>query len=176
MIKVHIINFLFLLFKQNATLSKLSQLEIIKTKHLARLQDGQRHITTTAVPVNNNEQRDFLNSLLSSSPNSNGLLSTDNTSLSSPLFPPTNEQSSPYSSTFQYQRSSSQQFDSRQSPAYIDVKTPLFDELSMPPPPSSSSSSYIPVNNTSTYMNMTSNDPMNSSFFSNHQQHPAYRY
>ncbi|CAF0765344.1 unnamed protein product [Adineta ricciae] len=165
--------------KRNATLSKLSQLEIIKTKHLARLHDGQRHVTTTAVPVNNNEQKDFLNSLFSSSPNSNGLLSTDNTSLPSPLFPSTNEQSPSYSSNFQYQRSSSQQFDSRQSPAYIDVKTPFFDELSIPPPPPPpppSSSSYIPVNNTSTYVNLTSNDPINSSFFSNQPQHPAYRY
>ncbi|UJR26615.1 hypothetical protein I4U23_007934 [Adineta vaga] len=175
------------LAKRNAILNKLSQLENIKNKHLARRHDGQRHVTTTAVPVNNIEQKDFLNSLfssssLSSSSNSNGLLSTDNalTSIPSPLsslFSSINDQSSSYSSTYQYQRSSSQQFDSGQSPAYIDVKTPLFDEFSNPP-----SSSYIPVNNnnTSTYMNMsyqgTTNDSNNSSTFPNHQQHSTYHY
>jgi len=166
-------------------------LENIKNKHLARRHDSKRHsnTTTTAVHVNNVEQKDYLNSLFSSSsssPKSIGLVSMDNnnstiTSAPSPLstlLTPSSDQSS---SNYQYQRSSSQKFDPGQSPSYIDIKTPLFNELLTP----TSSPSYIPVNhNPSTpvhsYMNAsfqgTINDSTSPSSFTNHQYNTTYRY
>jgi len=154
--------------KRNTILNKLSQLENIKNKHLARRHDLKRQTTTitTAVPVNNIEQKDFLGSLFSSSsPNSIGILSTDNNntpttptnSIPSPLslFSSSNDQSTSF---YQHQRTSSQQFDPGQ--------TPLFDELLTPP---LSSSPYIPVQNNNpsisvhSYMNVSYQGPSNDS-------------
>jgi hypothetical protein len=145
--------------KRNTILDKLSQLETIKNKHLARRHDLKRQTTTTAVPVNNIEQKDFLNSLFSSSsPNSIGLLSMDNnnssttTSTPSSLFSSSND-SSP--SFYPHQRSSSQQFD----PGQI----PLFEEFLTPP------AAYTPVQNTNpstslhSYMNVSYQGPSNDS-------------
>jgi len=132
------------------------------------------------VPVNNIEQKDFLNSLFSSSePNSMTLLPTDHmnnppplpppplslppTSIPSPLsslFSSPNDQSISF---FQHQRSSSQQFDPGQNQ--------LFDDFLTPPP-----SSYIPVNNNPStsihsYMNLSyqplTNDSTSASSFPN---------
>ncbi|CAF1007253.1 unnamed protein product [Adineta steineri] len=170
------------LARRNTILNKLSQLETIKSKHLARRHDGKRQTTTTAVAVNNVEQKDFLTSLFSS-PNSSGLLPMDNTSRSnsSPLSS-TNDQLSSYTSNYQHQRNSSQQFDPGQSPSYPDVKNSLLDELLTP------SSPYIPVNNNPSaslhsYMNVSyqraPNDSPSASSITNHHQHhhnTTYRY
>lgn len=125
------------------------------------------------MPVNNFEQKDFLNSLFSSSsPNSMGLLPMDNhnstaTSIPSPLFPTPNDQSTSF---YPHQRNSSQQFDPGQNQ--------LFDEF-LTPPSSSSSSSYLPVqnnnNNNHSYMNVTYQGPTHdSTSFTNH--HHPYPY
>jgi len=151
-------------------LNKLSQLETIKNKHLARRHDLKRQ-TTTAVPVNNIEQKDFLNSLFSSSsPYSTGLLSLDNnnstaTSILSPLFSSSNDQSTSF---YSHQRNSSQQFDPGQ--------TSLFDEFLTSP-----SSSYIPVQNTNhSYMNVSYQGPTNDSTSSSssfiHHHNTTYPY
>lgn len=151
-------------------------METIKSKHLARRHDLKRQATTTAVPVNNVEQKDFLNSLFTSgSPNSIGLLpSMDNnnhnptgtTSIPSPLsslFSISNEQQS--TQFYPHQRNSSQQFDPGQNQ--------LYDEL-LPPPPS-----YPPIQNNS-YMNMSYPGPTHDSTsssspslpFINHHPYP----
>ncbi|CAF4022891.1 unnamed protein product [Rotaria sp. Silwood2] len=196
--------------KRDTILNKLSQLENIKNKHLARrhTQKRQTSTTTTAIPVNNPEQKDFLNSLFSSSPSTTakpiGLLPVDNnspitTSMPSPLsslFSSPTDQSPYYSSNFQDQRNSSQQFDSIQTSSYLDIKPSLFDEFLTPP------SSYTPVNNTNTntnnttatnnnnnnnsstsvhsHMNIsyqgTTNDLTASSFSTNHQHNTTYPY
>jgi len=169
-------------------------LETIKNKHLARRHDAKRHsnTTTTAVPVNNVEQKDYLNSLFSSSsssPKSIGLVSMDNHNSTIPSAPSplstiltsSSDQSPSYSSNYHRQRSSSQKFDPGQSPSYIDIKTPLFNELLTP----TSSPSYVPVNhNPSTpvhsFMNAsfqgTINDSTSPSSFTNHQYNNTYRY
>ncbi len=169
-------------------------MENIKNKHLARRHDAKRHsnTTTTAVPVNNVEQKDYLNSLFSSSsssPKSIGLVSMDNhnstiTSAPSPLsttLTSSSDQSPSYSTNYHHQRSSSQKFDPGQSPSYIDIKTPLFNELLTP----TSSPSYVPVNhNPSTpvhsFMNAsfqgTINDSTSPSSFTKHQYNTTYRY
>lgn len=150
---------------------------------------------TTAVPVNNIEQKDLLNSLFTPiSPKSMGYVQIDNnnsTPMPSPM-PPMYNSTPPsyYSPGYQHQqnsppvyRSPSLQYDPTQpSPGYHDlhtrVKTPVFDEFLVP---SSACQSYIPVNNPSlsvhSYMNVsfqgTGNNPAPtippSSF--NHQQH-----
>lgn len=163
-------------------MNKLCQLENIKSRHFTRAQYQKRQapITTTAVPVNNPEQKDFLNSLFSSSsPKSIGLLpmDTNNTntlsSIPSPLsslFSSSSDQSSFYSPSYQDQRNSSQQFDPGQNS--------LFDEFLTPPP-----SSYTPVNNhtsTSLHANIntpyqgTTNDSTSSSPFANPPHNTTY--
>jgi hypothetical protein len=153
-------------------------LETIKNKHLARRHDLKRQTTTTAVSVNNIEQKDFLNSLFSSSsPNSIGLTSMDNnngtpTSIPSPLFSSSNDQPTSF---YQHQQNSSQQFDPGQASSYSHVKAPSFDEFLTSP-----SSSYIPVNNNPSlsvhsYMNVsfqgTTNDSTTPSSFNHHHHH-----
>ncbi|CAF3490659.1 unnamed protein product [Rotaria sp. Silwood1] len=195
--------------RRNTILNKLSQLENIKNKHFARrhIQNRQTSTTTTAIPVNNPEQKDFLNSLFSSSPSTTTkpieLLPIDNNhpqtpSIPSPLsslFSSPNDQSPFYSSTYQDQRNSSQQFDPIQTSSYLDVKPSFFDEFLTPP------SSYTPVNNTTatntntntttnnnnnsstsvhSHMNVsfqgTTNDLTNSPFSTNHQHNTTYPY
>jgi hypothetical protein len=151
-------------------LNKLSQLENIKNKHLARTHELKRQTQQriASPPINNLEQNHlFLSSL--SPPKSVGLMSMDSNS-------PITLQSSSYnpSTYYQHQRNSSpvyRPFDSNQSQSpyhdsYTRVKTPVFDEFLSPPP---SSSSYHPVNNNSSlsvhsYMNVSFQDTtMNSS-------------
>ncbi|CAF2960945.1 unnamed protein product, partial [Rotaria sp. Silwood2] len=184
--------------KRNIILNKLSQLENIKNKHLARTLELRRQSqqVATAVAINNIEQKDLLNSLFtSSSPKSIGYIPIENNSQTnipsshSSLY----NSSSPtfYSSGYQPQqnsspvyRPSSLQFESGQnSTSFHDLhtrgKTSVYDEFLIPSS-SSSSSSYIPVNNPSlsvhSYMNVsfqgTTNNPgtMTPSSF-NHQHH-----
>ncbi|CAF0971348.1 unnamed protein product [Rotaria sordida] len=178
--------------KRNTILNKLSQLENIKNKHLARTLELRRQTQQMATSVigNNIEQKDLLNGLFnSSSPKSIGYIPMDTNS-------PTNISSlynspSPtfYPSGYQHQQNSSPvyrasplQFDSGQnSTSFHDlhtrVKTPVYDEFLM----SSSPSSYIPVNNPSlsvhSYMNVSfqgatnNSTPMKSSSFNNHHHH-----
>ncbi|CAF1062817.1 unnamed protein product [Rotaria sordida] len=184
--------------KRNTILNKLSQLENIKNKHFARrhIQKRQTSTTTTAVPIINSEQKDFLNSLFSSSPSSAksiGLLPIDNnnpltSSSPSSLFSSSNDQSPYYSSNnYQDQRNTSQQFDSIQTSSYHNVKPSLFDEFLTPP-----SSSYTPVNtptnnnnnnsSTSVHSHMdisyqgTTDNLTGSSFSTNHQHNTNYPY
>jgi hypothetical protein len=144
---------------QNTILNKLSQLENIKNKHLARTFELKRQTHhPTAVAVNHIEQKDLINSLFSSpssSPKSIGLMSMDHNNPSTPSTCYQHQRNSP-----SIYRPSSLQFDAAQTPiSYHDspsrLKTP--DEFFTPP--SFSSSSYIPVNNNSlsvhSYMNVS---------------------
>ncbi|CAM4938174.1 unnamed protein product [Rotaria socialis] len=179
--------------RRNTILNKLAQLEHIKNKHFARRHASKRptSATATAVPVNNPEQKDFLNSLFSSSsPQSVGLFSLDNTntrisSIPSPLsslFASPNDPSSHYSSNYQDQRNSSQQFDPGQTSPYFDVKSQLFDEFLTSP-----SSTYTPVNNNNNNSSTSLHSHMNASYqrttndstspsFPNHQNTTTYPY
>ncbi|CAF5063829.1 unnamed protein product, partial [Rotaria magnacalcarata] len=157
--------------RRNTILNKLAQLEHIKNKHFARRHASKRQTsaTATAVPVNNPEQKDFLNSLFSSSssPQSVGLLSLDNTntrispipSQLSSLFASPNDPSSYYSSNYQDQRNSSQQFDPGQTSSYLDVKPQLLDEFL-----TTLSSTYTPVNNNNNNSSTSLHSHMNASY------------
>ncbi|CAM4774006.1 unnamed protein product [Rotaria magnacalcarata] len=182
--------------KRNTILNKLSQLETIKNKHLARTLELRRQSQqiTTAVPVNNVEQKDLLSSPFTStpSPKSMGYIPIENngqTPISSPMPPSYNSPTTPfYSPGYQHQRNSppiyrptASPYDPGQTSApfhdlHARVKTPVFDEFFIPP----STPSYIPVNNPSlsvhSYMNVSFQGTANnqatmapSSF--NHQHH-----
>ncbi|CAF4658451.1 unnamed protein product, partial [Rotaria socialis] len=161
--------------KRNTILNKLSQLENIKNKHLARTLELRRQSQqiTTAVPVNNMEQKDLLSSSFTPipSPKSMGYIPIENngqTPISSPMPPSYNSPITPfYSPGYQHQRNSppiyrptASQYDLGQTSApfhdlHTRVKTPVFDEFLLPP----STPSYIPVNNQSlsvhSYMNVS---------------------
>ncbi|UJR22474.1 hypothetical protein I4U23_025528 [Adineta vaga] len=162
------------ILKRNTILNKLSQLETIKNKHLARTIEVKRqtHQSTsaTAIAVNNVEQKDLFNNLFhSSSPKPIGLVSMDSHSpiaaVPSPLSSlynsstSTSPSASYYPPNYPHQRNASPAFRSSASALHYDqgqistgsfhdshsrVKTPIYDEFLTPPP---SSTSHTPVNN-----------------------------
>ena len=150
-------------------------------------------ISTAAAPIDNLEQKDIFNSLFlssSSSSKSLGLLPVDNSntvatsSIPSPLsslFSSPVDQSSCYSSNYQYQHNSCQDFDLERTPSYVDTANSLFDKLLTLPP----SSPYTPVNNTSSaavypHMNISlqeaTNDLTPSSSYTEYQHNATYPY
>lgn len=131
-------------------MNKLSQLEKIKEKHLARRHDFKRQLSnpntaTTAVPVHNPQQKDFLTSLFTSS-NSSGSHSNNN------LYP----------SSTHY----SQQIDHGQLHSLDEFLSPP----SYPPMtnhPSASTSQH-------SYMNMSFDDPL--TLINEQEDSPTYPY
>jgi len=171
--------------RRHNLINKLNQLEAIKQKHFARRNDHQRQTSSGSALVQNNEQKDFLNSLLNSSMETNGSASAS--SPLSSLFSSPNDQSS---STYSHQRNSSQTFEP--SSQYVDhhsqMKNSFFDEfLSTPASSSSSSTNFMPVNHSQSlsvhsYMNVSfhtanSNDGHSigpPSLYHPHPHHPTY--
>ncbi|CAF1047988.1 unnamed protein product [Adineta ricciae] len=176
------------ILKRNTVINKLTQLETIKSKHLARTlelkRQSQQSTSATAMAVSNIEQKDLLSNVFhsSSSPKPTGLMQMDNHSPSGIPSPLSSLYSSStpspsasyYSSGYQHQRTaspayrpSSLQYDSAQTAtaSFHDpnprVKTPVFEEFLTPPP------SHTPVQNpllsVHSYMNVSFQDPTNNS-------------
>ncbi len=178
--KIHSSSFLiYFCTIQSTILNKLSQLENIKNKHLARRHDLKRQAaltttTATAVPIHNPEHKDYLTSLFtSSSSNSMDLLPLENNNHNPSIFSSSNDQSTSF---YPHQHNSSQQFDPGQTTLFEDFLTP---------PSSLSSSSYMPVQtnpNSSTPLHsyMTNSYPGQSNdsspFLNHHPHNTSYPY
>lgn len=132
-------------------------MENIKNKHLARRHDFKRP-TPTAVPIQNPEQKDFLNSLFTSA---NSMASSSSSSAAMEnhnhhnIYPSSNE----HSSTFY----SPSQFDHSQTPTLEDFLSPSYHPLSN-----------HPNSRHSSFLNLSFDDP--SSFISQSQDSPTYPY